>query len=314
MAALNFPSSPTNGQVYTANGVTFTYDSSVGAWEGTSSIGTASVTASETPPVLPSAGNLWFSTDEGSLYVYYDSFWVDISGAAGPDGISAYEVAVIEGFIGDETAWLASLVGATGAAGPQGAQGTQGVAGVVAATSPLTYNSGTQTVAINQSLLGISQSQVTNLTSDLAAKAPLASPALTGTPAAPTATAGTNTTQVATTAFVTTANNLKANVDSPSFTGVPAAPTAAVSTNTTQIATTAFVNSEIANDAVLDSTFTTKGDIVVASGANTPVRLGVGTNNFVLTADSTQTAGVKWAAPSGGESIGLESVFLLMGA
>lgn len=36
-------------------------------------------------------------------------------------------------------------------------------------------------------------------------KAPLASPALTGTPTAPTATSGTNTTQVATTAFVTTA-------------------------------------------------------------------------------------------------------------
>ena len=36
-------------------------------------------------------------------------------------------------------------------------------------------------------------------------KAPLASPALTGTPTAPTATAGTNNTQVATTAFVTTA-------------------------------------------------------------------------------------------------------------
>lgn len=39
----------------------------------------------------------------------------------------------------------------------------------------------------------------------LDAKAPLASPALTGTPTAPTASAGTNTTQVATTAFVGTA-------------------------------------------------------------------------------------------------------------
>jgi hypothetical protein len=37
---------------------------------------------------------------------------------------------------------------------------------------------------------------------DLAAKAPLASPAFTGTPTAPTATAGANTTQIATTAFV----------------------------------------------------------------------------------------------------------------
>ena len=37
------------------------------------------------------------------------------------------------------------------------------------------------------------------------AKAPKESPALTGTPTAPTATAGTNTTQLATTAFVKTA-------------------------------------------------------------------------------------------------------------
>lgn len=49
------------------------------------------------------------------------------------------------------------------------------------------------------------QSDVTNLTTDLAAKAPLASPTFTGTPAAPTAAPGTNTTQVATTAFVTAA-------------------------------------------------------------------------------------------------------------
>lgn len=41
--------------------------------------------------------------------------------------------------------------------------------------------------------------------SALALKAPLASPALTGEPTAPTATAGTNTTQIATTAFVQTA-------------------------------------------------------------------------------------------------------------
>lgn len=49
------------------------------------------------------------------------------------------------------------------------------------------------------------QSTIVNLTTDLAAKAALASPALTGTPTAPTATAGTNTTQIATTAFVGTA-------------------------------------------------------------------------------------------------------------
>lgn len=51
----------------------------------------------------------------------------------------------------------------------------------------------------------IAESDVTSLVSDLAAKAPLASPALTGTPTAPTAAGGTNTTQIATTAFVESA-------------------------------------------------------------------------------------------------------------
>lgn len=50
-------------------------------------------------------------------------------------------------------------------------------------------------------------SNVDGLQTALDAKAPLASPALTGTPTAPTAAASTNNTQVATTAFVKTAVN-----------------------------------------------------------------------------------------------------------
>jgi len=45
----------------------------------------------------------------------------------------------------------------------------------------------------------------TTVTNSLGTKAPLADPALTGTPTAPTASSGTNTTQIATTAFVQTA-------------------------------------------------------------------------------------------------------------
>lgn len=51
----------------------------------------------------------------------------------------------------------------------------------------------------------IAESQVTSLVDDLAKKAPLASPAFTGAPTAPTAAAGTNSTQIATTSFVNTA-------------------------------------------------------------------------------------------------------------
>jgi hypothetical protein len=42
-------------------------------------------------------------------------------------------------------------------------------------------------------------------------------------------------------------------------------------------------------------TVTTKGDLLAATAASTLARLGVGSNGQVLTADSTQTAGIKWA-------------------
>ena len=87
----------------------------------------------------------------------------------------------------------------------------------------------------------------TSVNSAIALKANLASPALTGVPTAPTASAGTNTTQLATTEFTTTAVSTKANIASPALTGVPTAPTAAAGTNTTQIATTAFVKSAVDN-------------------------------------------------------------------
>jgi hypothetical protein len=53
-------------------------------------------------------------------------------------------------------------------------------------------------------------------------------------------------------------------------------------------------------DVVTKATWTTKGDVLVATGASTPARLGVGANDHVLTADSTQASGIKWAAAGGG--------------
>lgn len=61
--------------------------------------------------------------------------------------------------------------------------------------------------------LGNDPAFATTVTNSLGLKAPLASPALTGTPTAPTAAGGTNTTQLATTAFVTAAAAAKQPLD-----------------------------------------------------------------------------------------------------
>lgn len=55
-----------------------------------------------------------------------------------------------------------------------------------------------------------------------------------------------------------------------------------------------------ADGAVQKSVATTKGDLLAATAASTVTRLGVGTDTHVLTADSTQATGIKWAAPTGG--------------
>lgn len=77
----------------------------------------------------------------------------------------------------------------------------------------------------------------------IASKANETDAALGGTPTAPTAAAATNTTQIATTAFV------QDQKVSPAFTGTPTAPTASTGTDTTQLATTEFTQQEITANA-----------------------------------------------------------------
>jgi hypothetical protein len=48
--------------------------------------------------------------------------------------------------------------------------------------------------------------------------------------------------------------------------------------------------------AIQATIFDAKGDLIVASAADTAARIGVGTDGFILTAASTATYGLQWAA------------------
>ncbi|WP_233468305.1 gp53-like domain-containing protein [Enterobacter asburiae] len=76
--------------------------------------------------------------------------------------------------------------------------------------------------------------------------APKDSPALTGSPTAPTAVKTDNSTKLATTGHVKTVVVDYAPLASPGLTGKPTAPTAAQASNDTQLATTAFVKAALA--------------------------------------------------------------------
>ena len=81
-----------------------------------------------------------------------------------------------------------------------------------------------------------------------------------------------------------TALDLKANLASPALTGTPTAPTAAAATNTTQIATTAFVRAEVANlVGTASATLDTLGEIATALGNDASLSTTL-TNSIALKA------------------------------
>ena len=164
----------------------------------------------------------------------------------------------------------------------------------------------------------IAQSKISGLTTALGLKAPLASPDLTGVPTAPTATAATNTTQIATTAYVrgevaalvnsatstldtlgeiatalgndanlsstlTTAIALKSPIASPTFTGTVTAPA---------ITATALITASASGVAFTDGTQTKEG-----VPSRTPIIQK--TASYTLTATTERDSLIEVASGSG---------------
>jgi hypothetical protein len=187
------------------------------------------------------------------------------------------------------------------------------------------------------SLLATTANVATAKSEAIAAAASAAGTALSTHEADTTSVHGiADTSLLATKSYVDQADALKATLLSPTFTGVPAAPTASLGTNTTQLATTAFVKSEvdaliaaapnalntlnelaaaIGNDANYATTVTNAlADKVSQSGARAAISGGSGitydnttgvvavntsmaTKTYVDAADTTLTNAVALKAP-----------------
>ena len=122
MAAVNFPDSPSDGDTQDVGGITYTYSSSKGYWTaaaggGGGGGGGASVTTDDSAPGSPSDGDLWYDTDDGGMFVYYQDT--------------------------DSSQWV-EVIGSQGAAGPAGADGGAGVASVYATVDALPTSGNTQ--------------------------------------------------------------------------------------------------------------------------------------------------------------------------
>lgn len=80
--------------------------------------------------------------------------------------------------------------------------------------------------------------------------------------------------------------------------------TSSTSTTLAATANAVKITYDLANGAIAKSIVDAKGDLIAATAADTVSRLAVGTNDQVLTADSTAATGMKWATPAGASFAG----------
>jgi hypothetical protein len=95
--ALDFPASPTDGQVYQ----NWIYSTDKGAWKA-KPLTPAKTLTSDTPPGSPSNGDQWFNTIDGTLYIYVTdvdgSQWVESRAPITADGYTSPNYIINGGF------------------------------------------------------------------------------------------------------------------------------------------------------------------------------------------------------------------------
>ena len=241
---------------------------------------------------------------------------------------NAASTAWVKSVIAGSTAGVASFNSRTGAV-TLGAPDVTGALGFTpySATNPAGYI--TASLAPVQSVAGRAGAVVLGV-ADVSGAAPLASPALTGTPTAPTQATSDNTTAIATDAFVKAQGYLTtapvssvagrtgavtlavtdvsgaAPLASPALTGTPTAPTQATSDNSTAIATDAFVKAQGYLTAAPVTSVAGKTGVVTLVAADVtgaaPKASPTLTGTTTIQAQSNAGFKVTGAAPGGGTS------------
>ncbi len=90
---INFPSSPANNQTYSYGGQSWYWANNVGVWQ--SSTG-PTFTTSDTAPAGPASGDLWWNSNLGTLFIYYNdgdtSQWVTAVPSPAVSGPSVFSI------------------------------------------------------------------------------------------------------------------------------------------------------------------------------------------------------------------------------
>ena len=281
-------------------------------------------TGTTAPATTPdAAGDIFVDTTGDNVYVATGTTnsgdWLQVSGSGNLNNLG--DVTITAAATGEflrynGAAWVDTTISASDVPSLDASKITSGTfANARISSASVTQHEGNLTITESQ----ISDLGTYATTTALNLKADISSPSFTGTPTAPTAGAATNNTQIATTAYVTTAiSNLvnaapstldtlnelaaalgddpnfattitnsiatKAPIASPTLTGTPAAPTATTGTNTTQIATTAFVQQEIGAIDITLGTETTGNYVATIAGTANEIEVsGSGSETAAVT-------------------------------
>ena len=242
-------------------------------------------------PVITGLSSAGMSASSATPKDYVDSILGSATAAATSAASAATSAASAATSAGSsETSAIASASSATASASSATAaatSATSAAASATAAATSATSAAASATTAAN-SVATIAGYATTASNSASAAATSAASAATSAaSAAASTSAAAASATAAATSA--TSASN-SATAAATSATSAAASATAAATSATSAAASAASAA------AVLDQAFDAKGDLLVGTGSDTFDQLPLGTNGYLLTADSATATGIKWAA------------------